>query len=227
MRKLISRHFNFINNVLAKRYKSLVISMIAMIILPGLLEGYSYQSLLAFMLNSLTIFLAIYAVQESKKQLWIGFLMAFGVIMVNQLGLFKSVASLDFYVSFVIYLIFYTYVAYRLLKMIIVTDNVRIGVLYAAVAVYLLLGIIGGYLFMLIENAVPGSLNNLQAENFKDPSQFMYFSFITLSTLGYGDITPDSPPARSICMILSTAGPLYLTVLVALLVSRFEHSDIH
>ena len=227
MRKIITRHFDIINNLLARRYKSLLFALIAMIIVPSFFEDNSYQGLMSLVLNSLTLFLSIYAIQESKKQLYLGSTAAFIVVIVNQFGLLDPVATLDFYLSFLIYLVFYAYVAYRLLKMIIATVNVKVGVLYASVIVYLLIGIVGGYLLMLIEIAVPGSINNLEIENTTSPSKFFYFSFITLSTLGYGDITPISAPSRSVCMILSTAGPLYLTVLVALLVSRFEHSDIH
>lgn len=226
MRKIITRPFDIINNLLARRYKSLLISLVAMIIIPSFLEGYSFQTLVSFLLNSITIFLAIYAIQESKRQLYWGFSAALIVIIINKFGVLSEEARLDFYLSFLIYLLFYGYVAYRLLKMIVATENVKVGVLYAAILVYVLIGIIGGYVFMLIENAVPGSINNLQLENITSPSKFFYFSFITLSTVGYGDITPASASARSVCMVLSTAGPLYLTVLVALLVSRFEHSDI-
>lgn len=227
MKKIITRHFDIINNLLASRYRSLLIALIAMIIVPSFFEGIGYQGLVSFLLNSLTLFLSIYAIQESKKQLYLGSTAAFMVVMVNQFGLLSEEATLNFYLSFFIYLVFYAYVAYRLLKMILATENVKVGVLYASILVYLLIGIVGGYILMLIENAAPGSINNLELENITTPSKFFYFSFITLSTLGYGDITPISAPARSVCMILSTAGPLYLTVLVALLVSRFEHSDIH
>lgn len=227
MRKVTSRHFKIINNLLATRYRSLLISLIAMIIVPSFFEDNKYQGLVSFLLNSLTLFLSINAIQESKKQLYLGATAAFIVVLVNQFGVFREEATLDFYLSFFIYLVFYAYVAFRLLKMIVATVNVKVGVLYASVIVYLLIGIVGGYILMLIENAAPGSINNLELENITTPSKFFYFSFITLSTLGYGDITPISPPARSVCVILSTTGPLYLTVLVALLVSRFEHSDIH
>lgn len=223
MQHIISKPYSFINSLLERRYRSLLFALVAMIILPSFLEGSPYQGLVSFFLNSLTIFFCIYAIHENKRQLYGGFVLACVVIIVNQFGVFKSEATLDFYLSFIIYLLFYAFVAYTLLKMIVATEEVSVGVLYAAVLVYLLIGIVGGYMLMLVENAGPGSINNLAIENITNPSKFFYFSFITLSTLGYGDITPASPPARSICMVLSTAGPLYLTILVALLVSRFDN----
>jgi hypothetical protein len=201
--------------------------LVAMILIPSFITHLDAQKLVSFLLTSSTIFLAISAIIRTKTQLYTGFACAGVVIFVNQIGIFKSEASLDFYLSFVIYLLFYIYVAYRLLRMIIGTTNVGIGVLYASVIVYLLIGVVGGYLFMLIENASPGSITNLEVTTLKNPKEFFYFSFTTLSTLGYGEITPFSAAARAISITLSTIGPLYLTVLIALLVSRFEHSDIH
>ena len=52
----------------------------------------------------------------------------------------------------------------------------------------------------------------------KDPAALVYFSFITLSTVGYGDITPLSPPARSFAFMEAIIGQIYLAVLVARLV---------
>jgi len=172
------KSFDFINSLLARRYRFLLIALVGMIILPSFLIGHPI-------------------IQDA--------------------------------LSFIFYILFYVFVAYRLLTMLLKTDRVTTGVLYAAVNVYLLIGIIGGYLFMLIENASPGSLNNLALENLSNPSKFFYFSFITLSTLGYGDISPTLPASQSLAMVLSSTGPLYLTIMVALLVSRFDssHSDIH
>jgi len=201
--------------------------LVAMILVPSFITNLYAQQLVSFILTSSTIFLAINAIIRTKQQLYLGFALAGIVILVNQVGIFKSEASLDFYLSFLLYLLFYIYVVYRLLTMIIATANVRIGVLYASVIVYLLIGVIGGYLFMLIENASPGSVTNLEVDTLTNPKEFFYFSFTTLSTLGYGEITPYSAAARAISILLSTIGPLYLTVLIALLVSRFEHSDIH
>ena len=222
MRKVISKHFNVINKLLARRYRFLLISLIGLIILPSFLENSSYQDFISFIFRSLVVFAGIYAIQETKRQLYIGCSIGLFVIVVNLLGVFRNAIEVDFYLSFIIFIFFYCLVAYRLMILVVKTEKVNVGVLYAAVNIYLLIGIIGGFIFMLLDNGHPGSLDNLNIENLTSPSNFFYFSFITLSTLGYGDITPISPAAKSVSMILSTTGPLYLTILVALLVSRFD-----
>lgn len=56
---------------------------------------------------------------------------------------------------------------------------------------------------------------------FEEFHDYLYFSFVTLSTLGYGDITPISPIAKSITLIIAVTGQLYLTILIAVLVGKF------
>ena len=75
---------------------------------------------------------------------------------------------------------------------------------------------------MLVENAFPGSLNNMKLESLTtDPSHFIYFTFMTMTTVGYGDITPVNAPAEAISILLALIGPIYLTMLVAVLVAVF------
>ena len=145
------------------------------------------------------------------------------VLIINWIGIFQDDATINFYFSFLIFMIFYGFLAYRLLTKIFATRKVTPGVLFAAINIYLLLGIIGGFAFMLIENIYPGSLNNLQLTDLTHPSKFYYFSFTTLTTLGYGDITPTSSAAQSVSIVLSSSGQLYLTIIVAILVGRYIH----
>jgi hypothetical protein len=198
-----------------------------MIIVPSFFEGMDIRSYLSFIFRSFVVFAGIHAIQESKFQLYFGVTIGTIVILINSMGVFRDSAQINFYLSFIIYIFFYCLVAYRLMKLIVKTEKVNEGVLYAAINVYLLIGIIGGFIFMLIENANPGALNNLNIGHLDSTFDFFYFSFTTLSTLGFGDITPVSSAARAVSMVLSTTGPLYLTVLVALLVSRFETGDGH
>ena len=97
-----------------------------------------------------------------------------------------------------------------------------------AIAAYLLLAIFFAYVYGLIEYVYPHSLHfpeNWPAMKGELHQGYLYFSVVTITTLGYGDITPIHPWARSTVMLEALMGPLYLAILVARLVSlRIEKS---
>ena len=99
----------------------------------------------------------------------------------------------------------------------------------ASMCVYLLLGLLWAYLYLLIAHFVPGSFSANEelvviasagdaGEAF---SLLTYFSFVTLTTLGFGDISPVSPIARTACWMEAITGQLFLAILVAGLVGKF------
>ena len=91
-----------------------------------------------------------------------------------------------------------------------------------AIAAYLLLAVFFAYVYGLIEYVFPGALRfpeGVQAVKGELHQGFLYFSVVTITTLGYGDITPIHPWARSAVMLEAIIGPLYLAILVARLVS--------
>jgi hypothetical protein len=97
--------------------------------------------------------------------------------------------------------------------------------LLGAVAAYLLLGIIWAYAYELVALLRPPAFSG--AVNLADgPRAFYYFSFVTLTTVGYGDVLPVHPAARSLAMLEAVTGPLYLAILVARLVSLAVQSDL-
>ena len=86
------------------------------------------------------------------------------------------------------------------------------------IAAYLLLGLVWADAYALVETLHPGS--------FSGPigvaggrRGWLYFSFVTLTTVGYGDILPVHPAARSLAMLEAVTGPLYIAILLARLVS--------
>jgi hypothetical protein len=111
-------------------------------------------------------------------------------------------------------------------------------VLTGAVAGYLLLGITGGLLFSVLETVAPGSFVNAARDHQSlaiavlpqhpdqlavwtfDLSRIYYFAFVSLTTVGFGDIVPATPPAQMASVALSISGPIYLAVVMGLLISR-------
>jgi hypothetical protein len=91
-----------------------------------------------------------------------------------------------------------------------------------AVAVYLLFGLTFAYLYALLDQSLPGAFSLTVHADVADPAHmesFTYFSFITLTTLGYGDITPVHPAARMFVSVEALFGQLYPATLLARLVS--------
>ncbi len=91
--------------------------------------------------------------------------------------------------------------------------------LYAALSAYLLAGIYLGLSYWVLEQMKPGTFSF--TGEFSQASA-IYFSFVTLATLGYGDIVPRADVARGIAIVEGVGGQLFLAVLVARLVSLYS-----
>jgi hypothetical protein len=86
------------------------------------------------------------------------------------------------------------------------------------IAAYLLLGVMWAAAYALVETVHPGSFSGAVGTA-GGHRAWMYFSFVTLCTVGYGDILPVHPAARSLAMLEAVTGPLYIAILLARLVS--------
>lgn len=118
---------------------------------------------------------------------------------------------------------FFAFALYGILRAIFV-KQVSGDAIFGAVCGYLLLGIIWSLLYYAVETASPGSFSipppgttDVSAQRL-DRGALSYYSFITLATVGYGDVTPLTPLARTLAWIEAIAGQFYLAVLVAGLV---------
>jgi len=127
----------------------------------------------------------------------------------------------------------------RLLRLLANEQTVGLEVVSGAVAGYLLLGISGGLVMTVLETFHPGSFENLargaagishhrlydltvsRSHWDLDFSRLNYFAFVSLTTVGYGDIVPKTPPAEFASVALSVCGSLYLVIVMGLLISRF------
>lgn len=118
---------------------------------------------------------------------------------------------------------FFAFALYGILRTILVEYTSGDAIL-GAVCGYLLLGIIWSVLYSALENASPRSFNLPQHSDSGsvaaelDRGVLTYYSFITLATVGYGDVTPITPLARTLAWIEAVTGQFYLAVLVAGLV---------
>jgi uncharacterized membrane protein len=110
--------------------------------------------------------------------------------------------------------LFVGFVASLLIKFIFSHQDVTKEVIYAAVVVYLLLAIMRSFSFQLMEHFSPGSFSVPESTS-RDVYQFLYFSFVTITTLGCGDIAPLTSKASSLVILEAATGQMYPVVVIA------------
>ena len=123
-------------------------------------------------------------------------------------------------VNRILFVLFFIMVAINLLVGIVRSKEVDTDVIFSAVAVYVLFGFCGAILAAVIMFFVPTafSLNSTYSSQFH---QFLYYSFVTITTTGYGDILPITPLARTLAIFLALFGQLYLTVIIGILIGKY------
>lgn len=105
-----------------------------------------------------------------------------------------------------------------LLQAVILAERVTPDTIYGALSVYLLMAITWGAGYLLLETLQPGALamDPMRHPNHKmDWFDCIFYSYVTLTTIGYGDIVPVTAPARSLSILEAVSGVLYVAVLVA------------
>lgn len=125
-------------------------------------------------------------------------------------------------ITFIILLVFHVNIIWVLMRFIFSAEKVTADVIYAACAVYFLLSFIFVPIYGILETAIPGSYVDNTLGGPVQWQQFVYYSLITLSTAGYGDILPTTMWARMLSGIEVTIGVLYVAILVARLVSLYD-----
>lgn len=121
----------------------------------------------------------------------------------------------------VLYGLLLGFVTYTILGFIFRATRVDRSLIASAITVYLLLGAIWGAVYLIIYRVNPGAFNAPYVDPNYASVHFIYYSYVTLTTLGFGDITPISPAARILSVIEAITGVLYTAILVARLVSLF------
>ena len=102
--------------------------------------------------------------------------------------------------------------------------------LYTAISIYLLLGMQWFALYAAIDRFFPGSILLNHATGSDRSSELLYFSLVTLSTIGYGDVVPLGGEVRMLAALEGVTGVLYVAITIALLVSSYKAgnaSDTH
>lgn len=199
----------------------LTFALILLLLGTALAQQFFDDSAQRFMQSTtvITLLFTVWGVESKKFQLKKAFIFPVSVSIVSITSSALDNAGFDqFYL--LLLLSFFIFTAIKTAKQVLFAENVDTNKILGAICLYLLLGLIWAVLYTLIQLQVPESFESMQQHNqwFMLFPDFVYFSFITMTTVGFGDISPSLPLARFLAYFEAVVGQFYLAILVASLV---------
>jgi len=202
-------------------------SLLLVILLGQLLDHGDWRRLVMTALTVLPVTLSTTRLWQIRKWMWTSMTLMLGYLVLLVVS-FVFANRLLSGIRFGFLAVFFAHAATGLFSYLKNSHSIGQSQLYTAVSIYLLLGIIWAALYCAMDVLHPGSIR-LGSNTGDRQSTLLYFSLITLSTIGYGDVVPLSGVARMAAALEGVTGVLYIAITVAILVSGYRRgsSDEH
>ncbi|OGE21228.1 MAG: hypothetical protein A3J42_01905 [Candidatus Dadabacteria bacterium RIFCSPHIGHO2_12_FULL_53_21] len=210
----------FINRLRSRRFAYLTMSLVLLIIAYPYLEIEIIGQIVMTVITILVMVSLIVAVSDSKRNIIIALCLAvpwFVTLMIN-FPMFESERSIVVRKEIVFAVLLFLFTTITIFIHLLKSREVTSEILFASVCVYLLVGLTWAALYIFIDILYPNSFIDVGDNIAITAPRFLFFSYITLTTVGYGTMTPISDPARSLALLEAIIGQLYLAILVARLV---------
>jgi len=177
------------------------------------------------MIQIATSIALIYMAATTRRHLLVAFMIGVPGLICEWLNHLNIIPNSYNWIHESLQILLILYVFYLMLRQLFTASRVNAATMIMAVNCYLLIGLVWTMFYILTELLVPGSFNLPDTPGIEVWQHLYYFSFITLTTLGYGDISPALPLARSLAMMEAIAGVLFTGVLMARLIGLYAIVD--
>ena len=214
MPKQFEKYIRKLRNI---RFSVLLILILLMLVLTPFLHEFVQIRVLMDVFLTVIFILIITTIRVKRSETIVFSILVLPLLISTWSEYFVEVKTISL-LTRIFGALFFAYAALNILRIIAKSEKVTRETIYAAVVAYLLIALMWAFLYMILEMAAPGSFSFPDKGYRQETMRFEYFSFVTITTLGYGDITPLSDKASALALIEALVGQIYLVVLVAWLV---------
>ena len=202
-------------------FRNLLIFLLIYIVGSPFLDPYPSLEVFAHLFLSITLFVALYTIgrQQKRRSFAIGMLLV--LLILYWLGIY-DVIRFSRQGADLLFVSYFGLLIYSAITHLAHFRKVTINILFAALCLYLMIGLFWGSLYTLLYDLSPGAYSGALLDNAHGTPihAFNYFSMVTLTTLGYGDITPQTLGAGSLCQMEAIVGQFFTAVIVGWLVGN-------
>jgi len=226
----VEPHINTADQRLIGRLKEtgrcswLLATLILLLLTYPFVDVSEEASLFVALLNSALLIVAAFASGQGRRKLTIAFAFAFPALALNGLWLVTSDLGVGIALMGTM-ILFYCFTIGHLMTYVLRPGTVTGNKLHGAISAYMMVGLLWAFIYLLLEVLLPGSFLNLASD---PPStdvswrQFVFFSFTTLTSTGYGNIVPVEGFAQSAAILEQLSGVFFVAVFIARLAGLYQ-----
>jgi hypothetical protein len=199
-------------------------TLVLLLVTVPFVQAFKHGMVVDTALATVVLCMGVLAVGASRRTLIVAVILVLPAVLGN-LAIHVWPERYPLEAVFAARLLFLGYIVERLFIFILRAPRVNSEVLCAGVSIYLLLGVLWAVAYRIVAHATPDAFSfsvPAAASHDMTPFNALYYSFMTLTTVGYGDITPVSAVARMLAITEAMSGTLFVGILIARLVALYS-----
>jgi Ion channel len=207
------------------RFELFLISQLAILFGSLVVPELFFKDIISPILFLSNLLLGILLISKKRKQMWFFIALFFISFILHSLD--DTLKNTDYtfsYIKSAIYFLFYSMVTIEIIKQVWNAEFVNKNVIIGLMSGYISLGLIAFFIFTSIELSNANSFDYILYENVGlngKIDMLLYYSYITLFTIGYGDIIPITPIAQKASVLIGLIGQFYLVIVTAVVIEKY------
>ena len=212
------------------RFEIFLVVQIAILFGSLIVPARLFESMVLPILYLISISAGILMISKKRIIAWFFVLLfAISAFIFGSSMIYRQESETNVLIRLTIYFVFHFVVTWNIIQQVWKAEYVSKNVVLGLMSGYISLGFLAFFLFMSIELTNPGAFKGILLET-EDVNLFseaiLYYSYITLLTIGYGEIVPAIPIAQKAAILVGLVGQFYLVIITAVVVEKYiAHSS--
>lgn len=213
--KLLDRFYTY-------RFYLLFLTISINFLLPPLLNFPILDASLRIFTNAILLMSSVNFIEMNKinlRRIWL--VLGLIIIVLSVISEQPHDSNVFYELQYALKCLFFFIITANILKQISTTNEVTIDIILGSFCGYVLIGIIGYFMFLLLDITIANAFSGLSIVPIERKENLFYFTFTCLTTLGMGDILPTHMFTQRLAVLIAIIGQFYIAIVVAILISRY------
>jgi hypothetical protein len=218
---LFKIHFFHKISPFENKYLYLLVSLVLFSLVSPFVGSSNLARFANTILVTVVIAFSLYAEYENKRVDYIEFGLGIIAIIITWVNYFFHFMPYIDILTLVSYSLFFSYFLIELISRIVISSIVSMNLIYAAIVGFISIALLGSVFAAIIHLLIPTAYNFYVDPQIHMFENYVYYCFITVTTVGYGDELPIHPASKMLAIFLSVSAHMYSTIVLGMIIGKF------